>query len=92
MPKIRFFGSLRKVLGTNEIDIDIPDECIAVTEFVKMMASRFKEIERIFPDASIPPYILVFIDGVEVRVFDSLDEAKVCRESTVDVVPVIHGG
>ena len=91
--RIRFYGQLRELCGESiEFDICSDRNSITLTQLLLKLRSKCKEASSIVTDdGKVRPGYLVFIDGVDYLVLGG-DKAEVSCNSTVDIVPYVHGG
>lgn len=83
MITIKLLGGARKVIGKDQISIEV--QRIKVNEILAMLRSVSNS--NIFNSSNM----LIAVNGVEISVLGSL-EAQVNDGDVVSVVPVVHGG
>jgi len=83
MITIKLLGGARKVIGKDQVSIEV--QRIKVNEILAMLRSMSNS--DIFNSTNM----LIAVNGVEISVLGSL-EAQVNDGDVVSVVPVVHGG
>ena len=83
MITIKLLGGARKVIGKDQVSIEV--QRIKVNEILAMLRSVSNS--NIFNSSNM----LIAVNGVEISVLGSL-EAQVNDGDVVSVVPVVHGG
>ncbi len=94
MIKIRFLGSLKNRLGIDEIAIEIQHKA-TLLEIINEVSKRYPLVKEAILDSKerIKPGIIIFINGVDANVYGSnASEIPIEDDSTIDIVPVVHGG
>ena len=93
MPRIVLIGSLRNTFGSDSLTVEGIGSEITFPEFVRRVLEEDRRFEAVFNTDGTPrPGYLVLIDGVDVRVFEDLSKAIVKPDSTITIIPVVHGG
>jgi molybdopterin synthase sulfur carrier subunit len=89
---IRFYATLRPIVGGKMISLDLPNGSTA-RDVLVTVGKRYPEIDRLIWDANggLGDYIKVFVDGREIRYLQNLDTV-VPPNAEVDVFPPAAGG
>ncbi len=92
--KIRVYGHLKSYIGRESIDIDLGNEKMNLRMILKMLNDLFPTIMLISEENRnilVQDY-LVLINGVDVRVFDNVDDIYIENGDEIDIIPITHGG
>ncbi len=93
MPRIVLIGSLRNSFGSDSLIIKDIEHEITFPELVRRILEIDRRFEMLFNTDGTPrPGYLVLIDGIDVRVFEDINKAIVKPDSTITIIPVVHGG
>ncbi len=85
MVRVRFLASLREATGTPEATID--SESADVREILKDLRRRYPGLSNVIdPDGRVRPGYLVFVDGVDYRLYEG------GKPREIVILPVNHGG
>ncbi len=93
MPRIVLIGSLQNFFGSNSLLIEDIESGITFPKLVKRILEIDRRFEMVFNiDGTPRPGYLVLIDGIDVRVFEDINKTIVKPDSTIIIIPVVHGG
>ncbi|MEM1650639.1 MAG: MoaD/ThiS family protein [Sulfolobales archaeon] len=82
MVKVRFFGSLRAVVGRDSLDLDVT----RLDELLKVLREKYSELAKLIDSEGF--LILVNERPITKREFNMVLD----REDRVDILPIVSGG
>ncbi|MEM2006261.1 MAG: MoaD/ThiS family protein [Sulfolobales archaeon] len=82
MVKVRFFGSLRAIVGKDSLDLDVA----RLDELLRALKEKYDELAKLIDNEGF--LILVNEKPVSRREFNVV----LGREDCVDILPVVSGG
>lgn len=93
--RVKVLGILKKVLGAEELRIDLRDEGeIRLKDVIEAILERANSSRNILLDPELRdprPNIIVLINGKEIGLLGGL-EAPIKDGDEIVLIPVVHGG
>ncbi|MEM0005564.1 MAG: MoaD/ThiS family protein [Ignisphaera sp.] len=90
--KIKFLGRFKTDVGAASIDIPIGGRA-SIKLLLKELRRNFKALSSVINDDGAPSYdLMVLVNGIDINVFDNLDELYVDDDDEILLVPITHGG
>ena len=88
---IRFYATLRPLVGGRSVDLDDPPETIG--EILKRLASEYDGLqEQLFDeDGTVRRFVAIMVDGRDIRHIEGL-QSRVKEDSELDIFPPVAGG
>ena len=91
--KIRFYATLRRVIGGSEVEIDLP-EGATIRTVLGTLFLKYPALKTELMDASgeLYQHVHIFINGRDAPFVDGGLDAPLNQDDTVGVFPAVGGG
>ncbi len=90
--RVRFLGRFKVDIGASYIDIPL-DRRISIKLLLKELREKFRALSSVISEDGAPSYdVMVLVNGIDINVFDNIDELYIDEDDEVLLVPITHGG
>lgn len=90
--RVVLLGRFKTDMGTSSIDIPISGR-VPVRLLLRDLRRNFKTLSEVINEDGSPSYdIMILINGIDINVFDSIDELYIEDSDEILLAPITHGG
>jgi len=91
--KIRFYATLRRVIGSSEVELDLPDND-SIREMLETLFLVYPELRREMMDerGEIYQHVHIFVNGRDAPFLEGGLDAALQKDDLVGIFPAVGGG
>jgi molybdopterin synthase sulfur carrier subunit len=93
MMKIRFYATLRQVIGGSEVEVELP-ETATIRDMLEAICSMYPGLKRELLDETgeLYQHVHIFVNGRDAPFLEDGLDATLNQEDMVGIFPAVGGG